>query len=123
MSKRWKALLASLLTMGLVTVVGVVFVFRPLSEGDAVASPWPAPVAILVYLCLYVLLLDWAAQRMQSSYAAAGVIAAAQLIFIVDLLARGERGVMTALAGSLLVLATWACVAFVHARLTRSEPS
>ena len=113
MIRRWKAILASIITFGLVTITGVMFFFRPLAEADAVSPAWPAAIAISVYLVLSVILLDWAARRTRSSYSAS-----AQFIVIVDLLSRGERGILTAAAGTALLITSWACVAFVHARLT-----
>ena len=121
MARRWKAILASIITLGLVTIAGVVFIFRPLAEADTVSPPWPAPIAILVYLVLSVVLLDWAAHRTRSSYSAAAIIASAQFIVIVDLLSRGERGLLTAAAGTALLITSWTCVAFVHARLTKAN--
>ena len=121
MKLRWKALVASIVTYGLVTVIGVLFLFQPITAGDTVGEPWPPAIAIATYLVLSVLLLDWAACRTGSSWAAAIVIGSAQLIFIVDLLARGERGLKTAIAGALLVALSWAAVAFVHDRLTRKD--
>lgn len=116
--RRWTAIVASVVALGVVTMLGVVFIFRPVAEGDKMALPWPPPIAIAVYLVLSVLLLDWAARRMVSSYSAAFVIAAAQCIFILDLLSRGERGPMTAAAGIAVVAMSWASVALVHSRLT-----
>ncbi len=121
MLSRWKAILASIVTMGLVTVAGVIFFFRPIAQGDTVSAAWPAPVAITVYLVLSVLLLDWTAQRTRNSFSAAFVIAAAQFIFVVDLLARGERGLLTAVAGTGLIAATWLAVALVYSRLTSTK--
>jgi hypothetical protein len=118
---RWKAIVASIVVMGVVTVVGVVFLFRPIAQGDAGSGEWPAPIAVSVYLVLSVLLLDWAARRTRSSFSAAFVIASAQFIFIVDLLARGERGLLTAVAGTALLVMTWISVAFVHSRLSRPQ--
>lgn len=122
MLSRWKAILVSIVTMGLVTVVGVIFFFRPIAQGDTVSAAWPAPIAITVYLVLSVTLLDWTAQRTHNSFSAAFIIAAAQFILIVDLLSRGERGLLTAVAGTALLVATWLSVAFVHARLTSTQP-
>ena len=120
MAQRWKAILASIVTMGLVTIVGVLFVFQPLAESDEGSTAWPPLIAVSMYLVLSVLLLDWAARQTRSSYSAAFVIASAQVIFILDLLSRGERGVLTAVAGTALLAMTWTCVAFVHARLAKS---
>lgn len=120
--RRWAAIVASVVALGGVTMLGVVFIFRPVAEGDTISSPWPPPIAIAVYLVLSVLLLDWAARRTGSSYSAAFVIAAAQSIFIVDLLSRGERGPMTAAAGIAVVAISWTTVALVHSRLTSPHP-
>jgi drug/metabolite transporter superfamily protein YnfA len=115
----WQRLIALFLTMGVTTIVGVVIFFRPIADADTASTAWSAPIALAVYAGLSVLLFDWAAQRLRNSFAAAFVIAAAQFIFIVDLLARGERGVLTAAAGTLLLVITWSSVAFVHSRLAR----
>lgn len=120
MAQKWKAILASIVTMGVVTIIGVLLFFRPLAETDVVATAWSPLIALSIYSVLSVLLLDWAARRTRSSYSAAFIIASAQFIFIVDLLARGERGVLTAAAGTVLVALTWASVAFVHSRLTKA---
>ena len=92
--------------------------FRPISEADTVSGEWPAPLALAIYAGLSIWLMDWAAQRTNSSYSAAFVVAASQSILILDLAARGERGFLTALAGIALVAITWFAVAFVHSRLT-----
>lgn len=119
--QKLKRLLASFLTMGIVTILGVVVFFRPIAEVDKASSAWPAPIALAIYAGLSVLLLDWAAQRLRSSYTAAFIIAAAQFIFVVDLLARGERGLLTAAAGVLLLTISWSGVAFVHSRITSTN--
>lgn len=102
--------------MGLLTVLGVLFFFIPIAAGDTAATQWSPVLALSVYIILSISLLDWAAAKIGSSYSAAFVIAGAQFIFIVDLLARGERGIKTALAGTCLLAFTWVCVAFVHSR-------
>ena len=119
MISNWKAISASIVTMGVVTVAGVVLFFRPLAEADTASEAWPPLIAIAVYLVLSVLLLDWAARQTRSSYTAAFVIASSQFIFIIDLLSRGERGVLTATGGTALLILSWAAVAIVHSRLTR----
>jgi len=116
-------LLASFFTMAIVTIVGVILFFRPVAEADVAGMAWSAPVALAVYAGLSVLLMDWTAKRIGSSYAAAFVVAASQAIFIVDLLARGERGYKTALAGVALVAVTWTGLGFVHSKLSRQQSS
>ena len=121
MSRKWRAIAASIVAFGVVMMLGVIFIFRPVAASDTLSAPWPPLVAIAVYLALSVALLDWSARRMRSAYAAAFVIAAAQSIFIIDLVARGERGVMTAAAGIAILSISWASVALIHSRLTRTH--
>ena len=111
-----KQLIASFITMALVTIGGVLLFFRPIAESETASSPWPAPIALEVYSGLSILLHDWAAQQLRSSYSAAFIVAGSQAIFVIDLLARGERGYLTALAGVTLLVVTWLGVAFVHTR-------
>jgi len=119
--RKLKRLLASFLTMGIVTILGVIVFFRPIAEVDNASTAWPAPIALAIYAGLSVLLLDWAAQRLRSSYSAAFIIASAQIIFVIDLLTRGERGLLTAVAGALLLAVSWSGVAFVHSRITNTN--
>ncbi|MEM8984693.1 MAG: hypothetical protein AAGC71_16905 [Pseudomonadota bacterium] len=113
-----KQLIASFLTMAILTIGGVILFFRPISEADNSVGEWPAPLAMAVYAGLSIWLMDWAAQRTNNSYSAAFVVAGSQSILILDLAARGERGFLTAFAGIVLVAVTWVAVAFVHSRLT-----
>lgn len=121
MIKRFKPMVAAFVTMALVTFVGVAFFFRPIAAADMPSAPWPAPIAVLVYLVLSIGLFDWTARRLGNASTAAVVIGGAQFILIVDLLARGERGLITALAGTGLLIATWFSVALVYALLAPEE--
>ncbi|MEM9335600.1 MAG: hypothetical protein AAGA33_12180 [Pseudomonadota bacterium] len=118
MMSKAKQLIASFVTMAVLTIAGVILFFRPVSEADSAAGAWPAPLALAVYAGLSVWLMDWASQRTKNSYSAAFVVAGSQSILILDLAARGERGLLTAIAGIILVAITWTAVAFVHSRLT-----
>lgn len=112
---------AGLFTFTLANVGCLIIFFKPLSDGDAVGQPWPAAVAIPIYIVASVSLHDWLSRVTASSYKAAIALGGAQTILIVDLLARGERGVVTAGAGIVMLVITWGTLAFVHARLTRSN--
>jgi multidrug transporter EmrE-like cation transporter len=114
-----KRLVAIFLTFAFITIAGVLLVFRPIAASDSPSDAWPAPLAVAVYAGLYVLLFEWAAKRLENSYAAAFVVAGSQAIFIVDLLARGERGHITAVAGLAIVAVSSVGVAFVHSRFSR----
>ncbi len=96
---------------------GVLFFFKPIAEGDtSIVTVHPA-FGLLIYVILCVWLFDWSARQMKSPYKSAFVVGASQAILVTDLMFRGERGVLTAVAGAILLLVTWSCVAFVYSRL------
>lgn len=120
MRNNWIALLAASVTMCVVTLVGVVFWFRPIADADAAIRPLVSPALnLLIYSALSVILFDWVVRRIDSHYAAAFVMGASQYILVLDLALRGERGIATAGASAVLIIATWASVAFVHSLVTR----
>lgn len=121
MSTNWKATTGAFVTMCAVTLVGVVFWFRPIEEADESGAVLLSPALnLLVYALLAVLLFDWAARRMKGPYPAAFVVGAAQYILVIDLTLRGERGIATAGASAVLVTATWVSVAVVYSLLSRN---
>lgn len=108
--------------MCIVTLIAVVFWFRPIEEADEAAAVLvPPALNLLIYALLSVLLFDWAARRMKSPYAAALLIGAAQYILVIDLTLRGARGVATAGASAVLIIVTWLCVAFSYSLLSRNK--
>ena len=122
MRMNWKATLGALVTMCIVTLVGVLFWFRPIEQADQDAAVLvPPALNLLVYALLSVLLFDWAVRRMKGPYAAAFVIGAAQYILVIDLTLRGARGIATAGASAVLITVTWVSVAFVYSFLSRSK--
>ena len=99
MKEKWKALTAAFITAAVVTLIGVVFFFRPIAEADtgpAVAAP--APIALLIYVGLCVALFHWLAGAMSSAWKAAFAVAACQYALVIDLTMRGERGLVTMIA-------------------------
>ena len=122
MKTSWMAVTAAFATMSVVTLVGVIFWFRPIAEADRAGGPLLSPgLNLAAYALASILLFDWAARRMSSSYAAAFVIAAAQYILVLDITLRGDRGVATAAASGVLILASWASVAFVYSLVSRRK--
>lgn len=120
MKSSWLAVVAGFLAMGVVTLVGVIFFFRPIEEADhSRAVLLPPALNLLVYALLSVLLFSWAASRMKNPYAAAFAIGAAQYILVLDLTFRGARGLATAGASAVLIVASWASVAFVYTLFSR----
>jgi hypothetical protein len=119
-SKLW-VICAGIITFTVTTIGCVLIFFKPLSENDTLGQPWPAAVAIAIYVFASVFLHDWLSRAASSSYKAAFALACAQAILIVDLLARGERGVITAVAGIAMLIITWGALAAMHAWMTRSQ--
>ena len=118
----WKATLGAFVTMCIVTLVGVLFWFRPIEEADEVGIVLlPPALNLLVYALLSVLLFDWVARRMKSAYAAALAIGAAKYILVIDLTLRGERGIATAGASAVLITVTWVAVACVYTLFSRNK--
>ncbi len=119
----WKSIVAAFVTLGVVTILGVVFFFRPIESADAVSGPLLHPaIGIFVYLALSVGLFDWVARQLRSAYKAAFVIAGSQFILVnVDFVFRGERGLITAGASTLLMIATWAAAAYAYSVFIRKE--
>ena len=119
--EKFRVILAGVLTLFVSTVVCVLLFFKPLSDGDSPGAPWPDWIALPIYLIFSVILHDWLSVRIRNSYTAALALGAAQAVLIVDLLARGERGVVTAIAGIAMLIITWGTLAFVHNLMTRSQ--
>ena len=116
----WMALGVSFVVMSLVTLVGVMFWFRPVLEADEPGGPLTsAPVNLAIYSMISVLLYDWAVRRFKALFDIAFVMGASQYILVIDLTLRGERGLATAGASAVLIFATWASVALVYSLLAR----
>lgn len=123
MKRNWKAVAAAFVTALVVTLVGVMFFFRPIAAADPAPghSPLPQALGFFIYVGLCVALFDWLARQMQGAAKAAFALAAAQFILIVDLALSGERGLLTLAAGGALLAVTWVCVAFVYSRFTSGK--
>jgi len=120
--RRWLLVAVAFVTVGVVTLLGVVFFFRPIAEADQAGSPLiSAPLNLAAYTALSVLLYDWAVRRTQGFFATAFVIGASQYILVIDLTLRGERGLATAGASAVLIFLTWASVAFVYRLFSRDR--
>ncbi len=114
---RSKQLLGALITAVIVTLVGVLFFFEPIADGDSLRLSVHPLVPFTMYVVLSVALFDWTARQMSSPFRAAFVIAAAQIILIADMMLSGKRGPMTFAAGAVLIVVTWGCVSAVYSRL------
>lgn len=116
MKFRWRAILAAFTTAAVVNLVGVLFFFEPIAKADDPNGPLAHPlVGFLAYVVLSVVLFDWTARQMRNAYKAAFVVAAAQFVLVnVDFVLAGKRGLMTGMASTALMAATWICVAIAY---------
>ncbi len=116
MKINWKAYVAALFTMGVVMLTGVILFFNPIAEADMTNGPLVPPlINFLIYVVLIVSLFDWTARQIQRSYKAGFAIGTGQFLLVnVDYVLSGKRGLMTAGASSVLMLATWITVIIVY---------
>ena len=120
--RRWLLVAVGFVTVGVVTLVGVIFFFRPIEEADQAGSPLiSAPLNLAAYAALSVLLYDWAVRRTQGFFATAFIIGASQYILVIDLTLRGARGLATAAASAVLIFITWASLALVYRLFSRDR--
>ena len=122
LSKPLLVLVVAFAVACLVTIVGVVVWFKPIADADPPGSfvP-PAPVSLAIYCGLSVILYDWAVRRIGGYWTTAFIIATSQVILVIDLTLRGDRGPATAAAGTVLIFVTWASVALVYRLLGRAS--
>ena len=91
--------------------------FKPIADGDTGRLEVNPAAGLFIYVVLCVALFDWTARQIGSAYKAAFVVAASQFILIIDLMFRGDRGLITAVAGTVLLGVSWACVSYVYSLL------
>jgi hypothetical protein len=125
MQRNWKSILAAFVASCVVTLLGVKFFFGPIAQSDAPTGPILSPVVgFFIYVVLSIALFDWVARQLRNAYKAAFIVAASQFILVnVDFVFRGERGLITAAASTVLLAATWLCVAFAYSIFTREKNS
>ncbi len=121
MKSKLKPIVASSIAALVVTLVGVLFFFKPLTDGDVSFVTVHPVVGLVVYLSLCMWLFVWATDQTGSTYKGAFIVAAPQFIFILDLMFRGNRGFVTTLAGTTLLVLTWLIVAYIYSRLESSK--
>ena len=115
MSRTVKATLVVFVTIAALNLVGVMFFFKPIADGDdSVVSLHPL-IGFTAYVGLCTGIYLWAVRATGSSRQAAIALAAPQVALVVDLALRGERGLLTMAAGIALLAVTWAAVGWAHA--------
>lgn len=123
MNANWKSIVAAFVASSVVTLAGVRFFFGPIEAAESVSGPLLHPaIGFFVYVALSIALFDWVARQLRSAYKAAFVVAASQFILVnVDFVFRGERGIMTAAASTVLLASTWLCVAYAYSFFARDK--
>mgnify|MGYP003670811889 CR=1 FL=1 len=123
MKSNWKQLITAFLANAIITLVGVMLFFDPISKKDTISGPLAPPlVGFIIYVALSIWLFDWAARQLGNAYKAGFLIGASQFILVnVDFVFRGERGIMTAAASTVLLVVTWLGVAFVYSYFNRNK--
>lgn len=120
MLNRSKPLVAAFVAALIANLAGVLLFFQPVTEGDtSIVAVHPA-IGLFVYVSLCIWIFAWATKQMGNPYKGAFIVAAPQFIFIVDLTLRGERGLLTGTAGTLLLASTWFVIAYAYSRFDRS---
>ena len=121
MSNHHKAIVAAFVAASVINFLGVVYFFAPIAAFDNSAEAiLPPAIAFLIYVVLSVALFDWTATHMQSAAKAAFVVGASQFILVnVDYVLTGKRGMFTAGASTVLMVATWVCVALAYSHFQR----
>lgn len=120
---RTKAVIAAAVVAVAVNFFGVVFFFRPIAEADSVGWLPPQAVGFSVYVLLSVFVLDWGVRRFGQPVKMGLVIAFSQIILVIDLFLRGERGIATAAAGAVLILATWTAMGYAYGKAMSNRRS
>ncbi|MEM7281103.1 MAG: hypothetical protein AAF438_05705 [Pseudomonadota bacterium] len=116
-----KPVIASFITALFANLLGVLLFFNPISEGDTTLITVHPAIGLIVYVGLCIGLFQWAVTHMGNAYKAAFLLGASQMALVVDLTLRGQRGVLTGLAGCALLVATWLAVAYVYSKLAKGD--
>lgn len=114
MNSNLTVVVLTFLTVLVATVAGVLLFFQPVTQGDTgFVQVHPLP-AVLAYVGLCTAIFLWATRETTSAYKAAFALIAPQAALVMDLTLRGERGLITGVAGIALLVVTWIAVALVH---------
>ena len=113
-------IMAAVFTIVLIlTVVGVFAFFLPVTEGDATVVSVHPVVGVLFYVGACTGLYLWSVSELLSKYKGAFMLICPQSILIIDLMFRGQRGLVTTVAGITMLVCTWLVVAYIHTVLEK----
>jgi|GEM_PF-2701281 len=118
-----KRLLAGFAAFGIANLALVPIIYRPVSQlegpGDAVLHPL---FGFTVYCGLAVWLFDWTARKMGNAWHAALALGLSQFLLVnVDVVLRGDRAMMTAAMSTIVMVVSWAALAFVWTMVAKRE--
>ena len=121
MHRSLSRVVAGLVVYGVVMLVLVLAVFRPVAGAVPPSEPPVQPlIAFAIYVVLAVLLYEWTVRRMSNPWRAAFALGAGQFILVnVDMVLRGDRAFITAAASTLVLVITWASLALVYTVVDR----
>ena len=108
-------LFAGFFAFGIANLILVPTLFRPVAQlegsGEAVLHPI---FGFAVYVALMVWLFDWTARKIDNGWHAAGALGGAQFLLVnVDMTLRGDRAFETSAMSTVVMLVSWAALAFV----------
>lgn len=118
-----KTLLGTAVTMAVVSYLGTIYLFLPLSEGNpapgtALLPLWVVHVAMSV---LNVFLLHWVNGRVKDAMRSGLIIALSQIALVdVYYVLNGTRSVMAAVASAAVLLIFWTAGGYVYGKLQAS---
>lgn len=123
MLNRIKPVLGAFLTLSCLYLVGFFFFFGPIAAEDAPGDPLvPKFLGFLIAIVLYIALFVWVSREMGSPLKAAFTVALSQFLLVdVDFVLTGDRGVMTALASTILLFVSWGLTGWVYGKLDKHD--
>ena len=108
-------LLAGFVAFGVTNLVLVMTLYRPVSQIEGSGEAFLHPIfGFTVYIGLMVWLFDWTARKIGNGWHAAAALGGAQFLLVnVDTPLRGDRAFETAAMSTIVMIVTWAALAFV----------
>ena len=108
-----KRFIASFAAFGITNLALVLAIYRPVGD---LPPPDLAPVhpliAFTIYIGLAVWLFDWTARKIGNPWQAALALGGAQFLLVnVDMVLRGDRAFLTAVASTVVMIITWTALA------------
>lgn len=119
-------LLAGFVAFGITNLILVMTLYRPVSQLEGSGEAFLHPIfGFAVYVGLMVWLFDWTARKIGNGWHAAAALGGAQFLLVnVDTPLRGDRAFETAAMSTIVMIVSWAALAFAWQWAnTRETPS